>query len=112
MKHTDLGNKKIRKFLVLALAALVVTILSCNKFRTDTHNSPPETYTPVPGSVPFDISPLPSGSGQPAWRATYTSKGKTAKFGIHFGVSKDVTPKEAKDFPMKTGEGASGYRRV
>ena len=112
MNLTNARHNNYRKLLIPWLALLVLTVFSCNKPKSGAHSptqwpklSRIEPYVPDANSVPFDIKALPSGSGERAWSATYTSKGKTAKFEIHFGTSEPVKAQEAKDFPITFGKG-------
>ncbi len=82
-----------------------IVLFGCNLPSTRTQESLAEHYAAVPGTVGFDIKQLPSEGSSQHWLATYTSKGKTAKFRIELGLSKPLEDKESRDFDIKQGEG-------
>lgn len=72
---------------------------------TRTQEQVAEHYISVPGSLGFDIEPLPRDGSAERWIAAYVSRGKTAKFRIELGPSKPLEDKESKDFDIQQGEG-------
>jgi hypothetical protein len=90
-------------FLCSAFGSIV--LFGCNLSPTRTQEQVAEHYISVPGSVGFDIEPLPRDGSAERWLATYVSKGKTAKFRIELGPSKPLEDKESKDFDIQQGEG-------
>ncbi len=64
-----------------------------------------EAYAPSSGAIGFDLTPLPSPSGSSQWKATYSSKGKTAIFQIELGPAKVSGGSNPSDFVIKSGEG-------
>jgi len=80
-------------------------MVGCNLSPTRTQEPVAEHYISVPGSVGFDIEPLPRDGSAERWLATYVSKGKTAKFTIELGPSKLLEDKESKDVDIQQGEG-------
>jgi hypothetical protein len=90
-------------FLCSAFGSMVLS--SCNSSSTPTQEPVAEHYVPDPGSVGFEIEPLPSEGSTQHWLATYVSKGKTAKFRIELGVSTPLNDKESKEFDIQRGDG-------
>lgn len=72
---------------------------------TRTQEQVAEHYISVPGSLGFDIEPLPRDGSAERWIAAYVARGKTAKFRIELGPSKPLEDKESKDFDIQQGEG-------
>ena len=95
----------IRRWLASFLAILIWVTLGCTRSATNAQGLTAEPYVPDSGSVGFDIESLTQKSGSIRFRALYRSRGRLAKFGIEFGPTRSVEGKDAKDFPMGTGEG-------
>jgi hypothetical protein len=90
---------------ISCLAASFALLSACNSPSVTPLPQIAEHYIPDPGSVGFDIEPLPSDTTSQKWLATYNSQGKTAKFRIELGVTKPLNDKESRDFDMRQGEG-------
>jgi len=95
----------IRAFFRCYLAVSLVAMTACHSPSVRPKEQLTEHYISSPGSVGFDIEPLPSDGSVQHWLATYSSKGKTAKFRIELGSSKPLEDKESRDFDIKHGEG-------
>jgi len=95
----------MRRYSGCLLATLLLITAACYQTTTAAQGRTAEAYAPDSGSVGFDLEPLQSGRGSLRLIATYTSRGKTAKFRVEFGPAKTVEAKGSKDFPMKVGEG-------
>jgi len=61
-----------------------------------------QPYDDAGGSVQFDIKPLEGKPGAAQWAATYSTRGKTAKFRIELAAT---TPAKETDFPFSIGKG-------
>jgi hypothetical protein len=94
-------RKETRCFLISLTAYLIVTA-ACGPAVPE---RPAEVYIANPNSVGFAIESLPSANGPTRWLATYTSKGKTAKFQIELGSSTSLDDEDSKRFDVKTGKG-------
>ena len=77
---------------------------SCNRSTEET-TVPAEQYLSDPNSVGFDIQPGPGPQNSSVWLATYTARGKTAKFRIELGFSKPLDDKDSKQFDIQSGQG-------
>lgn len=87
------------------LAILLLLMLGCTRSATKGQGLSAEPYVPDSGSVGFDIESLTRENGSLRFLARYRSQGRLAKFGIEFGPTRSIESKDAKDFPMGTGEG-------
>lgn len=90
---------------ISCLAASFSLLSACNSPSVTPQPQIAERYIPDPGSVGFDIEPLPGDNTSQKWLATYSSQGKTAKFRIELGATKPLNDKESRDFDMRQGEG-------
>ncbi|MFZ0295641.1 MAG: hypothetical protein WAL52_18670 [Candidatus Sulfotelmatobacter sp.] len=95
----------MQRYSIYLLATLLLITSACNRATTATRARTTDAYVPVPGSVAFDIEPFESGNGPFSLTATYTSRGRTAKFRVELGPAKTVGGRDSKDFPMMVGEG-------
>jgi hypothetical protein len=82
-----------------------IVLFGCNLSSTHTLEPVAEQYISAPGSVGFDIEPLPSDSSAQLWLATFVSKGKTAKFRIELGAPNPLNDRESRKFDIQQGEG-------
>ena len=90
------------------LACLIcstILIGACNRASQKASDRIQEQYIPVSGAVAFDIEPLPGGNGSTRWLATYSSQGRTARFGIELGSVAAIDDKESQAFDIKSGKG-------
>jgi len=94
-----------RHFFVLCVAAGSIAVGACNRPSAETHGRLVEPYIPDSNSVAFNIEPVQSNNTSSQWLATYTSRGKTAKFRIELGQPKANKAKEPLDFDIESGEG-------
>ena len=85
------------------LAMLSITV-ACNRPSQGTQGRISETYVPVPGAIAFEIKSVPS-STVSEWLATYSARGKTAKFKIELGKAQSPRDEESKIFDVKSGTG-------
>ena len=92
-----------RKASFCCLALLSTVMVSCSGPVRGTRPAS-ESYMPVPGAVAFDIKHLPSKKGY-EWLATYSARGKTAKFRIELGRAQSPRDEESKIFDVKSGTG-------
>ena len=95
----------IRTNRTLCLFLVAISAAGCSQSPSKTDGLAIAPYTPVSGSVGFDITILPSSKGTTQWMATYSSKGKIAKFGVEFGPSKVAKAQGPTDSPITFGEG-------
>jgi hypothetical protein len=72
----------IRTIRILSLFLAAVSADGCTQSPSKTEGLAIAPYTPVSGSVGFDITILPNSKGTTPWMATYSSQGKTAKFPV------------------------------
>jgi hypothetical protein len=72
----------IRTVRMLSLFLAAVSADGCTQSPSKTAGLAIAPYTPVSGSVGFDITILPSSKGTIQWMATYSSQGKIAKFRV------------------------------
>ena len=92
--------------LVTHLFALsLLAISGCTRPAPTRQGRTAEAYVPDSGSVGFDIKPFKGQNGSIRLEATYESRGKLAKFAIEFGPAHNIESKDAKDFPIGTGQG-------
>jgi hypothetical protein len=91
--------------LISCLATTFVLLSACNSPSVIPQPQIAEHYIPDPGSVGFDIEPLPGDTASQKWLATYSSQGKTAKFRIELGATKLLNDKESRDSDVQEGEG-------
>jgi hypothetical protein len=82
-----------------------IVLFGCNLSSTHTLEPVAEQYISAPGSVGFDIEPLPSDSSAQLWLATFVSKGKMAKFRIELGAPNPLNDRESRKFDIQQGEG-------
>jgi hypothetical protein len=78
---------------------------ACNRSASVPAGRVVEAYIPNSGAVGFDLTPIPSPPGTSQWKATYSSKGKTAIFRIELGAAKISRDEGPADFTIKSGEG-------
>jgi len=89
------------------LAVLLLTVfffLGCRRPVGSAKGQELETYVSDANSIGFDISPAPAVGNATVWNATYSARGKIARFQFAFQVAKSSTAKDAK-FPISFGEG-------
>jgi len=91
---------------ITVLMSLFMTIAACHQSPSDPPFKPTgEIHKSDPHSVPFDVEPVDATGSTRAWRATYSSQGKSARFRIEFGAEKMSKAKDAKDFGFAYGNG-------
>jgi len=95
----------MRSLVMVLTSTLLLATVGCNQIRSDHNGRVAEAYLPDTASVPFDVEPVESVEGPLQMKATYTSQGKTARFIIELGHGKVSSASDARDFPIKTGEG-------
>ncbi len=95
----------IRCSLICCLAAGFISVAACNRPSGAKNQRVEDHYIPDPSSVGFDIEPQQGGRTAHRWLATYTSQGKTAKFGIDLSASKPLDDKQLRDFDIESGNG-------
>jgi len=95
----------IRGSLICCLAAVFISVAACNRPSEPKNQRVEDHYVPAPSSIGFDIEPLQGDRTVHRWLATYTSQGKTAKFGIDLSTSKPLDDKESRDFDVESGNG-------
>jgi len=76
-----MASAMILHYRILSLLA-AVSADGCTQSPSKTEGLAIAPYTPVSGSVGFDITILPSSKGTTQWMATYSSQGKIAKFRV------------------------------
>jgi hypothetical protein len=95
-----------RCLFIWSLAGSLIATVACNRSSVTMSPRAEEHYVSAPGSVGFDIEPLPGGGTAPQqWLATYTSQGKTAKFRIELSVSKPLGDTDSRRFSIESGDG-------
>jgi hypothetical protein len=91
------------------LLGFVLIFSACNSnpqaAQQQSQQQPEEVYVANEQSVGFDIQPVPIESPGTAWLATYTAKGKTAKFRIEFRKKTAINEKDLPDFDIEEGDG-------
>jgi|SRR5271168_748011 len=83
----------------------VLLAAACSRPASAPSDRVVEAYAPSSGAVGFDLTALPSPPGSSQWKATYSSKGKTAIFRIELGPGKVSGGDGPADFVIKSGEG-------
>jgi hypothetical protein len=83
-------------------AALLVGLASCSPKSSVPVGPLAQPYDDAEGSVQFDIKPLEGKPGAARWAATYSARGKTAKFRVELAAT---TPAKETDFPFSIGKG-------
>lgn len=94
--------RKTTRYFLIWLTGSLMFIAACGPTAP---KRPAEVYIAVPNSLGFAIESLPSGNASARWLATYTSKGRTAKFQIELGPSTSLDDEDSKRFDVKTGKG-------
>jgi hypothetical protein len=94
-----------RLLLLSFLAASLVALGACQFPSTTPQEEAQEHYLSDPRSVGFDIELQRTDEGSQQWLATYTAKGKTAKFRIELGHAKSIKDNEQVDFDIQSGKG-------
>jgi len=94
----------MRSLVVVLTSVLLLATSGCNQTRSGGDGRVAEAYLPDSASVPFNVEPVERVDGL-QMKATYTSQGKVARFIIELGRGKVSAASDARDFPIKTGEG-------
>lgn len=104
MDEDNLASMTSRSF-ISCVAIILASMSACDSSLVRPKRQIAEPYVPDSNSVGFGIEPLQGGASSHQWLATYTSKGKTAKFRIELGQSKASKAKEPLDFDIESGKG-------
>ncbi len=96
----------IRFVSILCTGALLLCAFGCKRLSVTQDNNAVEPYLSDPNSVGFDISPLPAAGGSQRWLATYSDKGKTARFTIEMSPQTRMKPETGVSLKMSSGRGA------
>jgi len=83
-------------------AALLLSLASCSPKSNMPSGPVARPHDDAEGSVQFDIKPLESKAGAAQWVATYSARGKTARFRIELSAT---TPSKSTDFPLSFAKG-------
>jgi len=98
-----------RNIVIVSFALSLLAVPGCKEHKkehkTDVHLASTEPGLPDDASVPFDIAPDKGAKGETVWIATYSSKGKTAKFRIEMVVSPGEDTSDSIGFNLKMGKG-------
>jgi hypothetical protein len=95
----------VRDLVLCCVAICSILAGACNRPPIEPQKAVAEHYVSDPDSVGFDIEPLQPGNDVSQWLATYTARGKTAKFRIELGSAKALDDQESKEFDLASGEG-------
>ena len=87
------GIVKLIRFVPLGCIGILLflSVDACRKDSAQAAQST-ETYVSDPNSVGFDISAYPGKDATRRWNATYSERGKTARFIIQLDLSKQMEP--------------------
>jgi hypothetical protein len=97
---------KFMKLRVCCLLTFIIFFASCKHPANEAQGRSAESYVPDAESVAFNIEPVPSGNGLSEWLATYSARGKVAKFRIQFGTAKALEDGESEALHIQSGEGS------
>jgi len=96
--------RRIRGASAFLAAALFVCVAACSPKSSRPENLKAEPWGETSDSVGFDLKPVDNRSGPRQWIATYSAKGKTAKFRIELGPN-HAGDDEDKSLHVSFGKG-------
>jgi hypothetical protein len=96
----------IRLLLFSFLAASLVKVGAWRQSSSGAQEEAQEHYLSDPDSVGFDIESQHTDGTSQQWLATYTAKGKTAKFRIVLEQAKSIKNDEPVNFDIQSGKGS------